>query len=282
MNVLKIMKCNTGFAIFFSTIFLFSATESICQENIRISGITEPVTDVIISTEVTGKIFKIYHKEGAEVKKGAPLFSLAGRVEVLEMKRRRVIMDSKAELVSAIEREKTLAKMLASTRDLFEKTKSVTRDELDKLILEHRLAVSEIDRLNSSEEREKLEFEIAKATLNKKTVYSPANAIINEIFFDQGEICETPEPVMHLVNPYQCWFVCNMDEKSGKGLKEQKMVKVEIKTDQGPVLRDAKLVFISPVVDSASGLVKVKARLANRDRIIRPGASGFLILPRLE
>ena len=57
-------------------------------------------------------------------------------------------------------------------------------------------------------------------------------------------------------------------------LKTGQTVRLEIDDAANPIKVDAKIVFISPVVDSASGLQKVKAVFENENGRIRPGLAG--------
>jgi hypothetical protein len=42
--------------------------------------------------------------------------------------------------------------------------------------------------------------------------------------------------------------------------------------------KNGKVIFISPVVDPASGLLKVKVEFENKNLLVRPGVSGKMIL----
>ena len=64
----------------------------------------------------------------------------------------------------------------------------------------------------------------------------------------------------------------------GRRLSLGQAVKLELQTGGEPVLRDAEIVFISPVVDPASGLRKVKALFDNQDGAVIPGVAGVMVL----
>ena len=52
---------------------------------------------------------------------------------------------------------------------------------------------------------------------------------------------------------------------------------VEIEDGEGKIRIDGSVVFISPVVDSSSGLQKIKVLFENPDGKIRPGLSGRIL-----
>jgi RND family efflux transporter MFP subunit len=248
------------------------------QQPLSIAGITEPIEDITLNAIVEGTIAKLHFKEGATVKKGQTILELDKRLEALEVGRRKLIWESKAELEAAAAQAATLKSMLASTRELFESTRSVSKDELIRLELEYKLAVSEKQRLEVAEVREKIEYEMALETLARRSLRAPIPGTIIKLFLDIGESCEQTQPLVHLVNTRKCLFVCNIEEWAGRTLKKGQSVDLKIKIGSDAVDKKGKVIFASPVVDSASGLLEVKAEFDNADGTVRPGISGVLIL----
>ncbi len=168
------------------------------QEKISISGVTEAIKDVTLSLSVAGTVSSIFVKEGSTVKRGQIILELDKRLEELEVARRKLIWESKTELVAAEARVLTMKSRLESTRKLFEGTKSVSREELEEKELEHKLAVAEKDRLEIEEERQRIEYEMARETLNKRRLASPISGIIIKLFLDEGENSVPEQPAQAL------------------------------------------------------------------------------------
>ena len=248
------------------------------QQQLSIAGITEPIEDITLNAIVEGTIAKLHFKEGATVKKGQTILELDKRLEALEVGRRKLIWESKSELEAAAAQAATLKSLLASTRELFESTRSVSKDELIRLELEYKLAVSEKQRLEVEEIREKIEYEMALETLARRSLRAPIPGTIIKLFLDIGESCEQTQPLVHLVNTRKCLFVCNIEEWAGRTLKKGQSVDLKIKIGSEAVDKEGKVIFASPVVDPASGLLEVKAEFDNADGTVRPGISGVLIL----
>ena len=247
-------------------------------ETTSFSGITEPINDVTLSLDVTGAIRSIFFKEGALLKKGQEILKLDNTLESLEVKRRKLIWESKAEVNAAIERMITLKSILESTRALYESTGSVSKEELDEKELEYKLALAEQERLEIAEKREKVEYEMAVETLRKQTLFSPINGAIIELFLDTGEICEVNQALVRVVDTSRCFFVCNIEERLGMELTMGQSVHLEIQTGSKSLKKGGTIVFVSPVVDPASSLFKVKAQFDNSGGEICPGVSGFMFL----
>lgn len=248
------------------------------QDKISISGITEAVRDVALSLSVAGTISTIFLKEGSYVKKGQCILELEKRLEELEIARRKLIWKSKAELESAHARVVTLKSQLESNRKLFESTKSVSREELEKIELDYKLAVAEKKRIETEEERQRIEYEMALENLRKRRLKSPINGIINKLFLDVGESCEPGQSLVHVVDTSRCRLICNVEESVGRTLRKGRTVDLKIRTGSKTILKKGIMAFVSPVVDPASGLLEAKAEFDNKDGEVRPGVQGFLLI----
>ena len=264
----------------FIFLFLFVNCPSLShgKESLSISGITKPIGDVTLSATAVGTISTIFIKEGMPVKKGEVILDLDKKVDELEMERRKLIWDSKAEVKAAAARVSTLKLIVESTRELFNSTGSVSREELDKLQLEYDIAVSEKERLESAEERERIEYEMSRETLYKKSIRSPIQGTVIKLFFDKGESCQENQPLVHVVDTSRGLFVSNVEEWVGRTLKKGQTVDLKIKTGNNFTTKRGAVIFVSPVVDPASGLLEVKTEFDNSDGSVRPGISGSLLL----
>lgn len=254
------------------------ASTSYGQEQLSVSGITEPINDVTLSASVAGMISAIFFKEGAHIKKGQSILELDNKLEELEVERRRLIWESKVEVDAASERVVTLKSLLNSTRELFESTGSVSKEELEEKELEYKLSVAELKRLEIEEQREKIEYKMALENLHKRRLRSPIKGIIIKLFLDKGEYCEPGQPLVHVVDTSRCLFVGNVEEWIGRTLRKGQSVDLKIRTGSKSITKKGTIVFVSPVVDPASGLLEVKTEFENGDGAVRPGISGVMLL----
>jgi RND family efflux transporter MFP subunit len=248
------------------------------NEPLSISGITEPIGDVTLSATAVGTISTIFVKEGTFVKKGAVILELDKQVEELEAERRKLIWESKAEVKAAAVRVSTLKSLLGSTRELFKSTGSVSREELEKMELEYEIAEAEKERLETAEERERIEYEMARETLKKRSLISPIQGTVIKLFLKEGESCQENKPLAQVVDTSSGIFVNNVEEWVGRTLRTGQSVDLKIRTGNESIAKKGTIIFVSPVVDSASGLLEVKTEFDNSDGSVRPGISGSMIL----
>lgn len=261
----------------FSALLLLGTSARIAAAPLATSpGVTEPFLDVTTSASVAGNITRLNVKEGDFVKKGQALLELEKRQEELEVQRRKLIMESKAEVNAAAARAETLKADAESTRKLYEATKSVSKDDLAKKDLEYKMAAAEVDRLQMTEAREVIEYDMAREVLRERTLVSPLDGYVVELFRDVGESCKAQDPLVRLVDTRQFYFVSNVEAKAGYRLQLGQTIRVDVDVGKTVATFTGKISFVSPVVDPASGLMKVKVLCLNPDGKVRPGVAGTM------
>jgi RND family efflux transporter MFP subunit len=224
-------------------IALFIVLPSHAADPLTINGITEPFLDVTLSVSVAGIISTEYFKEGEPVKKGDVILELDKKLEELEVQRRQAVMDQN--------------KMEAdSTRVLVQTTKSVSKEESAKKEAEFAIATAE--------------HGIAVQELARRQIVAPFSGSIAEIHLQTGSAVAPYQALARLVDTSRCYFTGHLEGKATAGLRPDQAVKIEI---EGGASVIGKIYFISPVVDPASGLAKVKAIFENADGKIRPGVA---------
>jgi RND family efflux transporter MFP subunit len=212
-----------------------------------VNGITEAISDVVLSAPSSGIISRRPFKEGDTVKAGESVVELDKRLEELEVSRRKHVLDLK----------KT---DMDTSRKIFEKTISLSREEMDKKVTEFSVA--------------DVEHSLAKEQLQRRFVIAPFEGTIAALTLEVGEACQAQQALVRLVDTRKCYFICNIEAKAGYGLKPGQTVKLEIEAGEKPINFDGTVFFVSPVVDPASGLMRVKVVFDNPAGKIRPGAAG--------
>lgn len=247
-------------------------------QQLSITGFTEPYFDAMLGISAIGRVATIHLPEGATVEKGQVILELDQQLEELEVQRRKLLWTSKTEVQSAARQVKTLRSHLKATKDLYKTTGSVPREELENQELEHALAIDELKRLQDAERREKIEYGIANQQLSRRSLRAPFSGQIAELLINVGENCELDTPLVHLVNTSRGYFVANVELNVSQKLTQGQTVELQLQSGPETVSRKAEIVFISPVVDPASGLRKIKAQFDNPDGKIIPGVAGVMVL----
>lgn len=227
------------------------AALSVHGEKISSAGITEPILDATLSSPVAGIIATQQVKEGAFIKSGQTIVELDKRLEELEARRRGIILPP-------------MKTDLEGTRFLFQQPKSSISKEV-------------LDKKQSDFDVASLEHDLADEAVRKRLIVAPFDGTVAEIFIKVGEACQIQQPVVRLVDTRRCYFISNVEAKRGSTLKTGQVVDLEIDAGAQPVHFSGTISFISPVVDPASGLMKVKVVFENPEGKIRPGVAGKMI-----
>ncbi len=220
----------------------------------RIQGITEPVRDAILNSPVDGIIARQFFDEGSFAREGEVLLELDKSLQELEAARRQIVRDN---------RKKEYDRLSA----LYQETKSVSEEDLDKKRLEYQEAQAE--------------FELAAELVRKRQIVAPFSGFVVDWFNrDPGEGCKQNETALvRLVDTRQARFICNLEADRGSLVRLKQKVRLELGEPANRQLVDGEVIFVSPIVDAASGLLTVKILFQNPDGTVRPGVSGFLLLP---
>lgn len=240
-------------------------------------GVTEPVSDTTLGTSVGGTVASIAKREGARVKKGDIILELDSDLEALEVERRKLMAESQAKKNSAESKVETLRIDLDSTRKLYEATKSVSKEDLQKKELELKLAEAEFEGLQMDEKREAIEYNMAVAQLERKRIKAPFDGVVTKIFLEEGENCSPQQPLARVVDVSRCRFVTHIEAGQPWKLEAGSEVTLRLQGSKDTVERSGKVEYVSPVVDPSSGLQEVTVLFDNSDGAIRPGVNGTMV-----
>jgi RND family efflux transporter MFP subunit len=232
--------------------FLYCAAAA-AQDGVWVAGLTEPFKDVVLSAHVPGLVAARLAREGDAVTNGQVLVELDKRMEELSVQRRKLVADQ-------------LRVIYQGDRFLFTNSPapSLTSEDLAKAEVEYRVAV--------------LDAEMAAEELAKRLIRAPMDGYVTDIFVQPGEERKAQDPVLRMAETRQCYFVSNVEAKTGWNLKTGQTVQLQIETGPGLAPVQGTVVFVSPVVDPASGLMRVKVLFSNLDGKIRPGVAGKMRL----
>ena len=254
------------------------------SELVTVRGITEPYRNLILKSggkrqpPWSGKIARICVEEGDQVEAGQILVELDRSEEEIDARIRTFIADSPAELNSAQAKEHILGSMLGASKKLYEATKSISREDIERKELEYQLAAYERQRMQVVKEREKLEATAAADALGKRTLRSPIAGVVAKVFMHEGESCEPVDPLVQVVDVSRGYFLGNVEEKVGRTLTKGQAVPLRIQTGTEQASVNGTISFVSPVADPSSGLMLVKAEFQNPGGVIRPGVAGVMLL----
>ena len=213
--------------------------------------LTEPVYDVRISSVVPGRIARIHYHEGSFVEQGSVVLELESRTEQLDVERREVLVGN---LGATLERSEMLLK----------NTSSISREEVDTARSEFKIA--------------QIELELAREALQNRKITAPFSGVVTDLPLSEGEYCDPTQIILRLVDTREFYCVANIEPSKAHGLNMDDQVIFRDNAESGPTALAGRIIYISPIVDPASGLLRIKALFENRSGQVRPGEGGYLEL----
>ena len=229
---------------------LLHSVRSLAADASWVTGITEPIKDVTLAFPIVGVVSARPLEEGATVHKNQVVIELDKQLEELDLERKRLARELAA---SELERLKSLAQRNAI---------SVSKEEIEKKRSEFEIA--------------KVDYELARTVLQRRQLISPIDGQVAQFYKDVGEKSEDQQPVVRIVDTRRFHLVVNLEPRLAQPLRLNQRVHVEILVGDSLITVEGILIYISPVADAASGLLRIKAVFENPEGKIHPGIAGRL------
>lgn len=255
--------------VFFAVFGLNSVTLNAMADEAYV-GVVYPEQDLLLSFGVSGLVTGDPVKPGSSVIKGQTLIQLETTLQRIELERRRLSWQDDTEQQLIRQRLDILQQQLESAERLYNQSRSVSLDELNKLrmevlALEGRLAQIAIEKLKAG-----LEYQLVEEEIRSHQIHAPIDGTIIQVKPSAGEWAKQGEAIIRLVDTKTAHIKINIPDHQARSLNKGQEAQVRIEGFEAPI---AGLVdFILPIADAASGLVEVKINIANPDGDIRPGS----------
>jgi RND family efflux transporter MFP subunit len=244
---------------------------------LEITGIVLPKHHLELTLPIDGKILNIFLKEGDSVSKNQEILKLDDSLQILDTKRKQMIFKDESQLNSLEKNEQLLKAMLTST-EVYKRTKSVSKDEVMSLEIRYYDLSGQMLATKQKKLVEEIDYKMSKNILDSHKLTSPIDGFITKINFDIGEWIKSGESIVEVVDYKECFVEFNIEQKYIQELKVGKTLAIKIKNGDKLIDKDSKIVFISPIADKSSSLVRIKAQLDNKELSIVPGLSAFIYL----
>ncbi len=225
----------------------------------------EAVKNVEIRTRVQGFIKKIFVDEGAEVKKGQPLFQLDDRELAI------VVAKAKANYNNAVAEAKTIEVEMERVKILLEK-KVISATELDMMQAKLKAAQAKIE-VAATEQHD------ADAKLSYTFIRSPFDGIIDRIPLKAGSLVGEGTLLTTISDNKDVFAYFTVSENDYLNYKKQSPDSINnhvaLLLSDGTAYKHAgKIETVDGEFDEMTGSIAFRARFPNPEKLLRHGASG--------
>jgi membrane fusion protein (multidrug efflux system) len=218
------------------------AAEQTVVETISATGQIQALQSIELRPEIEGRLVEILVREGAEVRRGTPLF----RVDDAQLRAQ----------VARLEAERDLAaQVLERTRALIEE-RATSPAQLDEAEANARSAQAQLD--------------LQQVRLDRTVVRAPFSGVVGERFVSLGDYVTsaTRLTTLQTVDPQQASF--QVPERYAEALEVGQTVMLRVAAMREQEFSGV-VEFVDPVVSLPSRTITVKARVPNPTRRLKPG-----------
>jgi membrane fusion protein, multidrug efflux system len=223
---------------------LFSAFLPLSAE--QVSGVISPSSTVQVSSNVPMEIIQeMLVDEGSKVTKDQVLVQLRNDREKMDVR----ISEKAIELKQFIARghERLFKEKMGSEEKALE-----ARTDL---------------------ELTRIQFEAKQLALEEKTIRSPINGIVVKKYKQTGEMATQQTPLLEVIDIDTVDAVFYLPPALRKTVNEGAAIRVKVQELDSAEF-EGKVSFVDPRNDAASGLVRVKVKIENKDHRIKAGMKG--------
>jgi len=224
-------------------------------------GTVEAYNSVTVYARIVGQLLRIHFKEGQDVKKGQPLFTIdpAPFQEKLKMSEAKLAQD-----MAQLKYNEDEAKRYAF---LLEKGAVATSDYENK----QTLALTQQATVRAS----KADVDNARLNLEYCYIRSPLDGRTGAHLVKEGAMIkdnDTKLVVVNQISPVNVKF--SVPEKQLPEIRRYMVsdtLKVRVSTQGMQAPTEGRLTFVDNAVDAATGMILLKAEFRNSDKLLWPG-----------
>jgi membrane fusion protein, multidrug efflux system len=231
-------------------------------ETREFSGRLEAVERVEIRPRVSGYITAVHFTPGSLVKKGQPLFTIDPRPYQAELAKAEADANSAAARAALAKVELERAERLLADR-------AIARREFD----ERAAAVKDLD---AAARASRAAVDAARLNVNYTSITAPIDGRVSKAEITLGNLVDGNAVLTSVVSTDRVYASFDGDEDSYLRVRQQKhegkdvTVRVGLANEEG-FPHEGKLEFVDNRLDPATGSVRMRATLANRDGLLVPG-----------
>ena len=216
---------------------------------LHVSGSLFPQDEIAIAPEISGRIKRLFIKEGSFVQKGSVLVKLEDAELQAQLSKVKALIDL-AEINA--KREKELLKGGGTSAELLER------------------ADNTVITLQS-------DFQMLKAAIAKTEIKAPFSGTIGLKEVSEGSFVSPGTKISHLVNSSPIRIECSIPEKYTSLIKKNMKIQFHVYGNEQSF--EAKISAINPMIDPISRTTKIIALYSNKKEECKPGAFADIEIP---
>jgi len=229
---------------------------------VRNVGSVQAYTAVAIRAQVTGEIMQVHFREGQDVRKGDPLFSIDPRQYQAAL----------AQAQAALARDRAQWANAEADVKRYEglvKKDYVTRQQYDSIR-------TNVEAIGATVRADEASVDRAKLDLGYCSIRSPIDGRTGSVMIQVGNVVKANDVPLVAINQVVPIYVAfSVPERELPEIRRrQAMGSLAVDAQEpamGQPIARGQLTFVDNTVDRATGTIALKATFANADRVLWPG-----------
>jgi len=223
--------------------------------------LVEPHSLVEIGTREEGVIDQLHVKRGDIVKKNQPIIKLESGLEELTVKLARARVRMKSDIAAKKTTLDYHSRQLKRIDNLWKK-KVISFSDKDKADTDVLLSKTDLNNAKENMALTIIEKDRVEHMLNRRTIFSPIDGVVVELFLDKGESVVESKPIMSIaeIDPLNIEIVLPLEQFG--------LIKVGDFAEVTPIIpggttKKIKVTIVDRVIDAASNTFGVRLLLPN-------------------
>ena len=239
------------------------------------TGIVHARHHLTLSVAVPGIIAKVLVEPGRRVGAQEALLLLDDRMQATEEQRRRTMLEDSAEIKATDERLKIVQTLAEDARKLAGTRGAISREDAARTELDLVATRGRLDQLQAQKRRERLELQVAEQERAQRRLVAPVAGVVTKVQADLGEWARPGDPMVELVDTSVLHLQVNVPAAAARSVREGASLPISFEPTLGLPPVNGNVIFISPAIDAASGLVEMRLRFANPNGRVPPGVKAM-------
>jgi RND family efflux transporter MFP subunit len=241
-------------------------------DNSTVMGTTLPSQRLELSFDGPGIIGEVQVKEGDTIQKGQELMAEDDRMEEKLYEAMRMDADSDLPIQFA---QKTLSDSQTKLKRFKGMGSSASPFEVLEAELDVALSEIKVQQAQQEQKQKKLQADRQKIKVDLMHLKSPIDGLVEKLNLGLGEVVDPNKPSCTVVKNDPLWVEIHLPSRQAAELATGDTLPVQ--EDGKKLWADAKVIFLSPVADAASGTRLVRLAMPNPTGV----PSGLQVLVKL-
>ena len=210
-------------------------------QTINALGTLSAAQQATISSVVSGRVLKIYFKNGQEVTQGMPIIQLDNRSDLAQYQSSVAALDL--------------------SRDKYRRA---------QLLINQAISQQDLETLKATVDTDEANVKSNLAALNQKQIMAPFSGVLGAFNVNEGDYVSAGDSLVDLVNSQQLRVDYYVPQDKAPLLKQGQTVSITVDAYPGQTFYGT-VTFVAPTINSASRMIAVEALIPNPKGLLSPG-----------